>query len=208
MSIPGNCVLFPNTQILNLLGCGEVIHLLKPWSYALLLLKKPEKELLFIQGEDIYFWAVVKGSRDKRAQTLSPFVELWALSGRKEHTAGSRLIKIHSSNSCCTATMSLPLPCKKLKQYLGTLLLFFHPWCYLRKTEVSSHTELFLQLLLLENSPSCSSLLSHVLNPQYFTNMVRTSVLVVWQFCWWIWAWSFSGFQPVVSAGKGKLPCP
>lgn len=27
--IPGNCILFPGTQFLDLLGCGEVIHLVK-----------------------------------------------------------------------------------------------------------------------------------------------------------------------------------
>lgn len=94
--------------------------------------------------------------------------------------------------SHCVFASWLLLPCNKLKQYLGALLLLFSIHCYLQESrDVFPHTELFLQLLLLENSPSCNSCLSHVLNPHYFTNVIGMShsltVLLLnlgWVFFW------------------------
>lgn len=108
--------------------------------------------------------------------------------------------------SHCVFASWLLLPCNKLKQYLGALLLLFFIHCYLQESrDAFPHTELFLQLLLLENSPSCNSCLSHVLNPYYFTNVIGMShsltVLLL------NLGWVFSGFQPMAaSSGKSKWP--
>lgn len=100
------------------------------------------------------------------------------------------------------SAFSVPLPRKKFRWDLGVLLLFVSsPAVILGKAEVS--------FCMLNSFWICDysriPLLSHVLNPHYFTIVVRTSVPLARQFCCWTWAWRCSGLQPMASAKRAEL---